>query len=699
VPLTADDFVQENSGVTVASTSIVVTLPGGTAAGNTLIVIMVADGTVTPPAGFVTDSTGVWFGHKGDVTAAESSWTFTQSVTGDCTWYVAEMTNVDPVEPLDASATNSTGSISNGGTLSSGTTGLNAGLSSVAFAVFYATKQPNAAVTASWGGYTNGFAEVADVSSGSTLLHMAAARAFMDGSTGTFESTATYATSGSSTTANARVMVYRAADAPIAAPLAGLYGFEWGTHGGIGNGGVLGLTGGAVATLGTWGTAHTTQAGSARNSAYGLHIVAAAGLAAVLFDDPGASYGAGSVGFNVRVVSGTGVVVVAGMDNNGSNDLYVVYDTSTNKFGLRWGTGGTPVYQPGTTALNTWVWIDVRWRTNTTTHHAEWRIETAAGVYTDQTPADVAGSATVLTTQFVVGSATSQTATMDFDDLVTSRYYAAYPLGPHEVRLLTVDPAGTPTVSGTSTNFSVFTANGTLAAWNAVNARNAVDEVPPTISASADGVVQTAVAASDYMEFPMQTYTCSSTEIIAGVRMVCPEWGGTGTGTGTLGYRGWDGTTETTFIAASASYDADSLTAASSTYPLWKCAMWPSGVGWTQAELDAAALRIGFSTDATPDMGVHAAYLEVAIRSALVARAHDVEGGAFAVDVRYHPYTTAPVSYLVTTPADRGATFAYTLLGTPASQYVGPGASQVVTLTAATYADVTDTTLQPDPLP
>ena len=41
--------------------------------------------------------------------------------------------------------------------------------------------------------------------------------------------------------------------------------------------------------------------------------------------------------------------------------------------------------------------------------------------------------------------------------------------------------------------------------------------------------------------------------------------------------------------------------------------MWQSVNGWTQAELNAAALRVGFSGDATPDMGIHAAYLEVAI--------------------------------------------------------------------------------------
>jgi hypothetical protein len=174
-----------------------------------------------------------------------------------------------------------------------------------------------------------------------------------------------------------------------------------------------------------------------------------------------------------------------------------------------------------------------------------------------------------------------------------------------------VDPAGTPSVSGTTTNFGVFTANTTVAAWNAVNARNAVDEVPPTISAASDGATQTAVAASDYMEFPMATYTLGPAEFINGVRMLAPMWSAT-SAAADLAIRGWDGTVETA-LATVAAVAMGAPTAVSATAPVWRCAMWQSTNGWTQAELDAAALRVGFSTDATPDIGVEALYLEVAV--------------------------------------------------------------------------------------
>jgi hypothetical protein len=707
VPLTADDFIQENSGTTTASTSIAVTLPSGTTLDSTLIVTIYSAQAITAaPAGFVQDyfasgvAPGVMYVYRKSLTpASETSWTWTQSPSGDAAWYVAEMTNVDPADPLESTNGQNVASLSNGGTASTLTTAQTAGLSTVAFAVFGAVRA-NSGVTVSFGSYTNGFQEVADIASSSTPgLHIAVARKFRDGDTGTFESTATYATSGSAATADTAVVAYRAADASIAAPLDFFAGFEWGTHAGINQpASTRGLLATATAFLGTWGIHYLIQAGSARNGGYGLRLAPAGG----------ALQGSGSwgnqaasasfcFGFNVRVVSATGTVVVGYA--NTSTLLQLVYDSSTTQFGLRWGTGGTITYQTGTTALNTWVWVDVGAYADSSGRHARWRLETAANTYTAQPDCDTT-SGTTSSFNFQVGAGSgTQTASMDIDDLVSSRYYAAYPLGPHTVRLLKVDPAGTPSVSGTSSNFSVFTSNGTLAAWNATNARNAVDEVPPTVSASADGVVQTAVAASDYMEFPMETYACSSSEIIAGVRMMAAMWGGTGSGTGTLGIRGYDGTTETILIDTSVSYDADSLTTASATYPYWQAAIWPSGPGWTQAELDAAALRIGFSTDATPDMGIHAVYLEVATREAPTVRQITAgEADEFTVDLRVNPYNSASVSYLIgSTHATRGATFNYSVSGIPQTAvYVAASSTQEVVTNAASFGDISDLSLEPD---
>jgi hypothetical protein len=179
-----------------------------------------------------------------------------------------------------------------------------------------------------------------------------------------------------------------------------------------------------------------------------------------------------------------------------------------------------------------------------------------------------------------------------------------------------------------------------------------LDEIPPTVSASSDGVVQVSVAASDYINLPMTTYTCGPGEVIATRRFVASLWGGTGSATGTLGWRGWDGTTETTFVAAGTVYDADSLTTASASYPIWAAAMWTGAC--TQAQLDAAAVRMGFSTDATPDMGASAVYLEVAVReistSSVVHRLtdnEDPEVDAAVVTETLHPYNSAVRTFSV----------------------------------------------------
>jgi hypothetical protein len=109
------------------------------------------------------------------------------------------------------------------------------------------------------------------------------------------------------------------------------------------------------------------------------------------------------------------------------------------------------------------------------------------------------------------------------------------------------------------------------------------------------------------MEFPMSTYTLQPGEVIAGVRAVVVGWAATTTAA-TIGLRGFDGTTETVLAdAADPNFDN------STTAPGWIAATWNTPGGWTQAKLDAATLRLGFSTDASPAVGAHAIYLQVII--------------------------------------------------------------------------------------
>lgn len=715
--LSDDDFIHTNSGFVAASTSIVVALAGAdtTTAGNSVVVFWAqgAAATTAVPAGFVamgTTGSSAFINCyvKSNVSDGESSWTFTVASATDHAWIVLEVSNLETVDPIDAGTNSAQTSLSNGGTLSTGT-GDSVGLSTVQFAVFNAAVLSGTA-SKSWGSFTNGFTEVEQIesTSGSNRHTLAATRTFNDGDTAGFESTGTLTIStGSAIACRARMYIFREKDSPVAAPLKFHTGWEFGTHGGMVDPAIFSniytLLGTLDEPVGTWGTHYLVQAGSARNGGYGLSYSVSGAICNI------ATLGFGTassvLGRNFRVVSGSGVAVVATLDST-ATDLELVYDFSTNKYGLRWGSGGTPGWQDGTTDLNTWVWIDFRGRVGDTTHAAVWRLETGTDTYTAQpAPADLTGQSVSTFSKVLIGGLSSQTLTMDVDEVVGTSIHAAYPLGVHKVVLCKVDPAGTPTVSGTSSNFSVMTANGTLAAWNATNARNALDEVPPTVSASADGVVQTATAASDYMEFPMETYTLASDEVIAGVRLVVALWGGTGAGTGTLGIRGWDGTTEAALVPNTFVYDAGSPTAISSTEPWWNAAQWQVSGGWTQDKLNNAAARIGYSSDAAPDMGVSAVYLEVAIRkTAAPFVAHrltsdeDPEAVAATVTERLHPDNSGVRTYTVSNnDATRTAEFRFYETGgaehADSPVVVAPLDPPVdVTISAETFGEIESTT-------
>ncbi|HEY3142150.1 MAG TPA: hypothetical protein VGJ86_13525 [Acidimicrobiales bacterium] len=702
------DTIQENWGTANpgGTTSLVIPLTGGnnpggvgTTAGNTIVLFLSSPGTSVSaiPSGWGTDTAiaGALYAFRAsEVAASQTSWTLTLAATSsvDFSFYVAELSGVDPVVPLEVSTSATGGSKANGGTLSTGTTALNAALNTVAFAVFAADSN----VSSTWSGYTGAFEEVQEVTTaaGSTR-NLAVARKFTT-VTETFESTATLATSGSnSTTSEALLVVYRADGSPVVAPLTHLQGFEHGTDGG-GTGptnGAAALYGAALSGgAGTWGTSQLVQAGSARNGGYGFRVIQSGAAAYRRIGNVGAK--AGSLGWNVRVVSATGSVVVNEIVNTSLTVVaQLLYDTSTSKYGVRCGTTGTTSWQSGTTATGTWVWVDLRLKINTTTWHADWRLETATDTYTDQAAAELTGQSAAGTIgPLNAGANVAQTMTADYDDVVMSPYYTVYPLTAHQVRLLTVDVAGTPTLSGTSTNFSVFTANGTLAAWNATNARDAVDEVPPTVSASADGVCQTAVAASDYIEFPMAAPTLADDEVISGVRMLTPMWGGTGTGTGTVGVRGWDDTAETILIPASVSYDAGSPTVVSATEPYWQCAMWAQANGWTATKLAAAALRFGFSTDATPDMGCDALYLEYATRK---TSARQLFGDLVSQEA--NPNTEGIRSVAVSPSGGYDASLHVDLDGTPTDTATPGGTVTSQTLDAEGGPNVSYVALYPPP--
>ena len=709
VALSDDDIIQFDEGSVAATAAVAASLPAGTTAGNAVLVFIQAGGSsLTPASGFTGSFTalGTGFYVKTEVTAGETSWTFTQNNAQDAAWIAVEMANVDPVDPLESTTSTGPTTLSTAGTQSSGTS-QPIGLSTVTFALFSLSGNTSAK---SWGSYTNGFTEITqiDAPAGTSRPCLALARIYTDGAPVAASSTATATIASGTSPARGRVVVLREAGSPISAPLSMATGFEFGHHGGLaeatvhatGSAQPLGagsLNGSTIIPTGTWGTNYSIGASYARASDYGLHVTASA---ATVYVPIASSGSAGSHGQNLRVVSGTGTPTIMTWDVTTGTDLLLVYDVATEKFGLRWGAGSVE-YQTGTTPLNTWAWVEVRLKVNATTHRADWWIETGTPDGLQTSPAYLTGMTSTSIAKVVLGGLSSQTVTVDADDVVTSQRYAAFPLGPHKVVRLGVDTGGTATVSGTAANFNVFTANGTLAAFNSANALAALDECPPTVSASADGIVQVSVAASDYVELPMQTYTLAADEVIAGVRMIACMWGGTGTGTGTLSIHGYDGTTDSTVVPLTI-HDAGSPTAYSATEPLWMAGTWRATPGspWTPTLLNNAVLRVGYSNDATPDMGISAIYLEVAIRQAPPFVAHrltsdeDPDVAAALVTETVHPYSSGVRSYTVSNddPA-RTAEFNYSIGGTPQTAVtVGPGGPpEEVTVGAEAFGEVDST--------
>jgi hypothetical protein len=106
--------------------------------------------------------------------------------------------------------------------------------------------------------------------------------------------------------------------------------------------------------------------------------------------------------------------------------------------------------------------------------------------------------------------------------------------------------------------------------------------------------------------------------------------------------------------------------------------MYKPATGWTQAALDALAFRVGFSTDATPDIGVHLVMAEVAVQMAATEMVIGEAGGVEATEAR-DPLSGGMLGITVATPADQGATLNWDDAGVPGSQAIGPGASHTET--------------------
>ena len=708
MPLSASDILQFNSGGLTADGNA--TLGAGTTAGSTLLLILgIGPATLgtNPPTGFtpvngdqpVFASQKIHIFHKSNVGAGETSWAIDLFAAAAIWWAVLEIQNIDVTVPVDVKVATSQTTAS-GTTQTTGTTPTSTSYDTIAIAVHSAYNSASSTVP-TWSGQTGGFTELLDQgqASGATAIGGAVSvklsqslEAFS--STGT--ASATYGLGGT-------CVVYTATGAKKNADVAVCFGGEIGTAAGLNTGAAN------CAPVDAMTGSPAIVASTPRSGSYCLELSSSAAAENVQWTN-GESIGLVpmtpawpftrivarvSVRFPSSLPAGDVDLFAAGSGASAAlSCAQVRFRVASSKLGLTvqgGAAGGTEQLSATTVAADTWYDLDVRFDQTATTWTADWRLD---GV--DQTQASKSGEAAAQAPAIVVaGWTTSATATVRYDDIIISKNAGHYPLGDFQVLPVTVDPAGTVTLGGgaISTDFETFTSNGTTAAWNATTARDAINEVPPTIGASADGLCQVTIGAAEYVEIPMTSVTGPPDAAIRAVRWYFCGWAATTTAA-TIGFRDFDGTTESILYAtADPAFDADTAN------PAWVCRMArraPVTGGppaWTQAKLDALVARVGFSGDATPKIGVHAVIAEVAVQSSTtmglfgdlaIQQLDPDSGGVLGVTVD-------------TNVTGHGAELYYEESGSPTTTPVAADTSHVETIDAPDAPTVNYIALRPEP--
>jgi hypothetical protein len=716
---------QNSGGQTAAinTTPIVVALAGAdtTAAGSTLLVCFFGASVMqvtSAPSGWVkfgpasaTNIKPTWFrrGPTEGLAAGESSWSFTpgSGVLNPLGWVVLEYPNLDPDAPLDVLPISLT-STSSGTTSVNTTTTISSTYDGLALS-FHGSYMSTGGVSDSWGSHTGGFVEIAEqaINDGTKSVDLSVSGLPVE-ALGTFGATATVSRTLDGTNPGfSLTFVLTSATARKAADLIMLDGAEQGTVAGITVGGTT-----TTPVVGSLNGAVTCDAAAARSGNFGWRLVGTASAANFGWSSTtGLPNGTQQLNTRPVFVRHFRLLTLPAADtvlwtttDVGTVALVLRFIAATGKLGLKLGSGTEQVSDAAVTA-NQWFRVDLRADRRTTTHTADWQVTynaelTGSTAPVAQTQASGTGSANSLLQTYTVGPTATGTFEIHTDDGAGSGNPGHYPLGDIRVLPLTVDPAGTVTVSGSTANFGVMTANGTIGAWNAANALAAVDDVPPTIGASADGVVAVTASATDYVEFPMQTYNAAANgAAIRGVRAIAALWAASTTAA-TIRLLASDGTTTYTLFS-----EADPNADNSTTAPVWVAAIVRTSATvrpvWTQAKLDALALRMG-SNDATPDIGIHSIMAEVAVRAdpqtVRVAEVTGLEGvtSTAFVDARLDADSGAPIAYDATPAPDFDAAVTYTERGADTNTPLPAGAAVASEIVGAdTVDDVTNLSIGP----
>lgn len=733
MPLSVDNIIQQNTG-SFEATSGSASLPAGTTAGSAVLIVVGLGGdnstnfAVSTPTDFeaaVAVSGARWCKPylfiRQVSPGSESSWTL--AVTGgtqQVLWAAFEVVGLDMAGDLLTGAAGEAGVYLETGvnpfqqstpsvtSRSTGSTSSSESFDAIGLAIHVAASPDTTVPTLT--DHTNGFIEVASVSRTNATRAFAMSVSLKPSqSLGPVECTVTIAPSSQ---VYAAAVVFTAADAKHAPDIDTCSGFEVGT---VTNLSVAG-SGATPASPPPWDAVVGTPAvvtSSPRTGNYCLEVSSVAAAECVVWTGTsinnadnlrraqGAACPLGVFRFHAYFPTAlplTDTVLASIEAGSLANGVVIRFVAASQKIGVKIGSG-TEVLSDASPAAAVWFGVDGRYDPRTTTHTLDWQFDPDAtpGNATapvPQTQATASSMTAATISVFRLGWSTSQTATVRYDDIVWGRARKSYPIGDVNVRPLKVDPAGTPTVSGTTANFNTFTSNGTMAAFIAANCRNALDDVPPTIGASSDGLAQITVATNDYVEVPMETYVGAPNHVHRAARWYWAGWAGSAN-PATCSFHVIDGSlTQSVYGPDDFNFDDTALK--------WMTTMHrQAGGGFyllNQAKVDGLAFRWGFSTDANPDVGIHCALVELVTQPVVEYVVTDAEDGAFRAYARQDPFSQSLAGILVATPTGtRGATFYWTLDGVEDSHYVAANSTWESAIGATDVAQVTAYRLEPDP--
>lgn len=738
-------LVQSNTG-SFNATSGSATLPTGTTAGSMVLLCAAIFGTdvtedysLDPPAGFDwvsgdAVSSGspranrpyIWIKRN---TSAESSWTLTPLKTGssgfarDVVWAVFEVAGTG-LDRIGASITTASAGSARFGAVSTiavagtdtavtsrstGNTESSACYDTLTFAVHAATSANTTVPTIT--NHMNGFVEVASVSRvGTKAIAMSVST---KGSAALGPQACTATISPSSATYACAVTLY-ADGARYAPDLPAFTGFEFGTATSIATGSIL-LAGSAPFDSVVGSPAVVTT--SPRSGTYCLELSASAAAECLTWGVTGGTVMGPymptndtplvfrfCVYFPTSLPSGD--VELASFEAGSlANGGVLWYRSASQKLGVVLGTG-TEVLSDATVAADSWIGVDGRFDPRFTNHLCDWAVDYDASISDTTGPvpqAQAVGASTSVANAnlFRLGWSTAKTATVRYDDVACSKAWGAYPINDIRVTVVEPDQAGTPTVSGTATNFKTFTGGpaGTLTTWSAATTRSALATgPPPVVGATGVGLVQVSVAASDYVEVPMGTFTAAPDYVLRAVRWYAAG-AAASTASATLRLVVVDtaGTLVNEILLGHHGLDATTLR--------WLCLPhtmnYSGGTGYyeiTQARMDALKIRIGYSTDATPDLGVYSVFCEVAYQP-VVTWGVIGEAGDLQATLTVDPVTGAVTSATLNTAPTLGATLRWvSLSGGAGSQPVAAAGSFTQAFPAALdSSEVTSIEVESDP--